>query len=81
MPILFDVLNGRIQHVFDIHMCTMNKADEKCFVSAEIVTFLMNSLWPKWRLMATYCVNIVSGNGLLPDGTKPLPEPIMTNDQ
>ena len=23
-------------------------------------------------------VNIGSGNGLLPDGTKPLPEPIMT---
>ena len=23
-------------------------------------------------------VNIVSGNGLLPDGTKPLPEPMLT---
>ena len=27
-------------------------------------------------------VNIGSGNGLLPDGTKPLPEPLLTdNDQ
>ena len=24
-------------------------------------------------------VNIGSGNGLLPDGTKPLPEPVLTN--
>ena len=24
-------------------------------------------------------INIASGNGLLPDGTKPLPEPMMTN--
>ena len=24
-------------------------------------------------------VNIGSGNGLLPDGTKPLPEPMLTN--
>ena len=26
--------------------------------------------------MATYCVNIASGNGLLSDGSKPLPEPV-----
>ena len=26
-------------------------------------------------------VNIGSGNGLMPDGTKPLPEPMLTNDQ
>ena len=25
------------------------------------------------------CVNIGSGNGLLHDGTKPLPEPMLTN--
>ena len=25
-------------------------------------------------------VNIGSGNGLLPDGTKPLPEPMLTDD-
>ena len=25
-----------------------------------------------------YCVNIGLGNGLLPDGTKPLPEPMLT---
>ena len=26
-------------------------------------------------------VNISSGNGLLPDGTKPLPEPMLTDRQ
>ena len=26
-------------------------------------------------------VNIGAGNGLLPDGTKPLPEPILTNHE
>ena len=26
-------------------------------------------------------VNIASGNGLLPDGTKPLPEPMLTDHQ
>ena len=32
--------------------------------------------------MATYiCVNIVSGNVLLPDGTKSLSEPVLTNYQ
>ena len=32
-----------------------------------------------WRHMATEIwVNIGSGNGLLPDGTKPLPEPMLT---
>ena len=31
----------------------------------------------EWRNMATWnWVNIGSGNGLLPDGTKPLPEPV-----
>ena len=28
-----------------------------------------------------HLVNIGSGNGLLPDGTKPLPEPMLTNHQ
>ena len=34
---------------------------------------------PWWRHMATEIwVNFSSGNGLLPDGTKPLPEPMLT---
>ena len=37
---------------------------------------------PKRRRMATYIwINIGSGNGLLPDGTKPLPEPMLTYHQ
>ena len=42
----------------------------------------INSLWPEdaiWRRRSR--VNTGSGNGLLPDGTKPLPEPMLTNHQ
>ena len=36
----------------------------------------------QWRHMATEIwVNMGSGNGLLPDGTKPLPEPMWTDHQ
>ena len=36
----------------------------------------------KWHYMATkILVKIGSGNGLLPDGAKPLPEPRMANCQ
>ena len=36
----------------------------------------------QWRHMAAEnWVNIGSGNGLLPDGTKPLPEPMLTYHQ
>ena len=34
----------------------------------------------QWWDMATYTwVNIGSGNGLVPSGTKPLPEPMLTS--
>ena len=32
-------------------------------------------------MAAEIWVNIGSGNGLLPDGTKPLPEPVLTDHQ
>ena len=36
----------------------------------------------EWRHMATWIeVNTGSGNGLLPDGIKPLHEPMLTNDE
>ena len=35
-----------------------------------------------WRHVSTWnWVNIGSGNGLMPDGTKPLPEPMLTYHQ
>ena len=37
-------------------------------------TFIVNSLWPSDAIY----VNIGSGNGLLPDSTKPLPDPMLT---
>ena len=44
---------------------------------------LFNSLWPSdaiwWHRSVN--INISSGNGLLPDGTKPLPEPMLTHHQ
>ena len=39
--------------------------------------FFINSL----GISDTNWVNIGSGNGLLPDGTKPLPEPMLTYHQ
>ena len=52
-----------------------------CILHVE-VSDLFNSLWPSdaiWR--QEIWVNIGSGNGLLPDGTKPLPEPMLTYRQ
>ena len=41
---------------------------------------MFKSLWPSdWHHMATEIyVNIGSGNSLMPDDTKPLPEPMLT---
>ena len=39
------------------------------------VNFVM-AYW--WQMATEIWVNIGSGNGLLPDGTKPLPEPMLT---
>ena len=44
-----------------------------------ITDLWLNSLWPSGHIATL--VNIGSGNGLLPFGTKPLPEPTLTNDQ
>ena len=38
----------------------------------------VNSLWPTDTIWRQRSVNIGSGNSLLPDGTKPLPEPMLT---
>ena len=40
-----------------------------------------NSLGPSDTIWRQIWVNIGSGNGLLPDGTKPLPEPMLTDHQ
>ena len=39
----------------------------------------VNSLWP--NMVSQDLVNIGSDNGLVPSGTKPLPEPMLTNHQ
>ena len=36
--------------------------------------------YPKWRHMARNILSNGPDNGLLPDGTKPLPKPILTRD-
>ena len=46
-----------------------------------IVMFFINSMWPSDTIWQQMWVNIGSGNGLLPDGTKPLPESVLTNHQ
>ena len=49
------------------------------------ITYAVSCNWlivSQWRHMATKIwVNTGSGNGLLPDGTKPLPEPMLTYHQ
>ena len=42
--------------------------------------YSINSLWPSDNIwQSEILVNTGSGNGLLPDSTKPSPEPILTN--
>ena len=41
----------------------------------------IDSLWPTDAIATYIWVNIGSGNGLLPDGTKPLPKPVLTYHQ
>ena len=50
------------------------------FFHKHVLNWLFNSLWPIdaiWQAKWIW-VNIRSGNGLLPDGTKPLSKPMMT---
>ena len=50
-----------------------------CFyVSSQFSMSQFNSLAPGDAIWWQIWVNIGSGNGLLPDGTKPLPEPVLT---
>ena len=48
-------------------MLLLADVGEYSFANADMVTWI--------------CTNIGSGNGLLPDGTKPLPEPLLTYRQ
>ena len=41
----------------------------------------INLLWPSNAIWWQIWINIGSGDGLLPDGTKPLPEPMLTYHQ
>ena len=43
--------------------------------------FIFNSMWPSDTIWRHRSVNTGSGNGLLPDGTKPLPQPMLTYHQ
>ena len=43
-----------------------------------LVCLPFHSLWPSDAIWLHIWVNIGSGNGLLPDGIKPLPEPMLT---
>ena len=51
-------------------------------VHATVQEIIVNSLWPSdtiWRQRSWS--TLAQGNGLLPDGTKPLPEPMLTYHQ
>ena len=55
---------------------------EWCFIVFKGSLFF-NSLWPNdsRHMGKEIWVNIGSGNGLLPDGTKPVPEPMLIYHQ
>ena len=43
-----------------------------------IAFIIINPLWPSDSIWLDNSVNIGCGNGMLPDGTKPLLEPMLT---
>ena len=53
----------------DLNVCCQRKAINSLGPSDAI--YMVTKIW----------VNIGSGNGLVPDGTKPLPEPMLTYHQ
>ena len=61
-------------------LLTTNEGYCLWFPDSTSCLFVFYSLWPSngvWKIL----VNTGPGNGLLPDGTKPLPESMMTNLQ
>ena len=52
---------------------------QKCFQLGDSGGEYVNTLWPSHAIWLQIGVNIGSGNGLLPDGTKPLPEPMLVH--
>ena len=50
----------------------------KCIIMSEIKPELIVALW--YCTMTQIWINIGSGNDLLPNGIKPLPEPMLTAD-
>ena len=47
-------------------------------LAKQIQHIKVNSLWSEDAIQQPIWVNIGSGDGFLPDGTKPLPEPMLT---
>ena len=65
---------------FRVNLIYLGQATPKIWFKMWIWSLVIfNSLGPSDAIWCTeICVNIGSGNGLLPDGTKPLPEPMLT---
>ena len=62
-------------------ICEFLYKDQKCCIQIKAHMNLQNNLVAWWRHMATkISVNIGSGNVLLPDDTRPLPEQIRSSD-
>ena len=73
-----------LRHKKYISKCLLDKQTMLtwCGMQYSAMFSFFNSLWPSnntWQ--HGIWVNIGSGNGLLPDGTKPLPEPMSTEHQ
>ena len=56
---------------FNIHTVTVGELSTNVVLALDYLEYRVTEIW----------VNIGSGNGLLPDGTKPLPEPVLAYHQ
>ena len=68
--------------VYNYHICAVDVVDVDAKMTKPQLMNRPKLIVAWWRHMAAVIlVNIGSGNGLLPDGTKPLPDPILTYHQ
>ena len=49
-------------------------------ILCELQCYVLRNSWSRY-VASDIWLNTASGNGLLPDGTEPLPEPMLTNHQ
>ena len=70
------------QQKYSRHFTGFKRINNVIFETQSATACVSLPILASWHHMATeILVNIGSGNGLLPDSTKPLPKPMLTNHQ